>query len=331
LLSGSRPRRLAAILHQLPTLLSAVSGLFTVRVKSQSYFTTGDLPPIRSSWRQAPWDPRPVIFFPTEQSVARNCCPPLLAKSFSGPSPAGLMTIFYRIRFDTSPTWRATSPYLLYIAQEQCGPVIPPGAEFPFRRLLSAGPRHTGSAWTAQKTSFPTVAPLLRVSLTPQFLLSANTSWTSGRYSCPCAMKTYVGVDVQIHKPQMPLAGHCVHGAKNVAITQKDQPLLSSKRRPPISKHINGLGKHIILVMGPETKNECAGEGQRQSTGPGPRRLVLPRNCCYTYHHNRQPLWSSGQSSWLQIQRTRVRPDFLRSSGSGTGSSQPCEDNRGAT
>jgi hypothetical protein len=46
-----------------------------------------------------------------------------------------------------------------------------------------------------------------------------------------------------------------------------------------------------------------------------------------------QPLWSSGQSSWLQIQRTRVQfsalPDFLRSSGSGTGSTQPREDNWG--
>jgi hypothetical protein len=35
------------------------------------------------------------------------------------------------------------------------------------------------------------------------------------------------------------------------------------------------------------------------------------------------PLWSSGQSSWLQIQRSRVQfmtlPDFPRSSGSGTG------------
>jgi hypothetical protein len=34
-------------------------------------------------------------------------------------------------------------------------------------------------------------------------------------------------------------------------------------------------------------------------------------------------LWSSGQSSWLHIQRSRVRfpalPYFLRSSGSGTG------------
>jgi hypothetical protein len=42
-----------------------------------------------------------------------------------------------------------------------------------------------------------------------------------------------------------------------------------------------------------------------------------------------------GQRSWLQTQRTRVwfpaLPDFLRSSGSGTGSTQPREDNWGAT
>jgi hypothetical protein len=48
-----------------------------------------------------------------------------------------------------------------------------------------------------------------------------------------------------------------------------------------------------------------------------------------------QPLWSSGQSSWLQMQRSRVRlpalPDFfLRSSGSGTGSTQPRDDSWGA-
>jgi hypothetical protein len=49
----------------------------------------------------------------------------------------------------------------------------------------------------------------------------------------------------------------------------------------------------------------------------------------------RQPMLSSGQSSWLQIQRSRVRfpalPDFLRSSASGTASTQPREDNGGAT
>jgi hypothetical protein len=43
------------------------------------------------------------------------------------------------------------------------------------------------------------------------------------------------------------------------------------------------------------------------------------------------PLWSSCHSSWLQIQRCRVRspdlPDFLRSSESGRGSTQPRQYN----
>jgi hypothetical protein len=41
----------------------------------------------------------------------------------------------------------------------------------------------------------------------------------------------------------------------------------------------------------------------------------------------RPPLWSSGPTSWLQTQRFRVRllalQDFLSSSGSGAGSTQP--------
>jgi hypothetical protein len=49
----------------------------------------------------------------------------------------------------------------------------------------------------------------------------------------------------------------------------------------------------------------------------------------------RLPLWSGGKGSWLQIQRSQVRflklLDFLSSSGSGTGSTQPCEYNWGAT
>ena len=53
------------------------------------------------------------------------------------------------------------------------------------------------------------------------------------------------------------------------------------------------------------------------------------------YNATWPPLWSSGQSFWLQLQRSRVRfpalPDFLSSSGSGTGSTHPREVNWGAT
>jgi hypothetical protein len=39
--------------------------------QSQSYFTTGGLPPNSSSWRQAPWDPRPDLFF--QLNSCGNC------------------------------------------------------------------------------------------------------------------------------------------------------------------------------------------------------------------------------------------------------------------
>jgi hypothetical protein len=32
--------------------------------------------------------------------------------SLSGPSPAGIVAMFYCLRFETPPTWRARSPYL---------------------------------------------------------------------------------------------------------------------------------------------------------------------------------------------------------------------------
>jgi hypothetical protein len=48
---------------------------------------------------------------------------------------------------------------------------------------------------------------------------------------------------------------------------------------------------------------------------------------CFAHSVHGPPLWSSGQSSWLQIQRSRVRfpalPDLLRSCGSVTGARQP--------
>ena len=59
--------------------------------------------------------------------------------------------------------------------------------------------------------------------------------------------------------------------------------------------------------------------------------LVLHIQISISLFFLRLPLWSSGQSFWLQIQRSRVRfpalPDFLSSSGSGTGSTQPREVN----
>jgi hypothetical protein len=46
------------------------------------------------------------------RSVVYNCCWSLPAQSFSGPSPTGVMTILYCLRFETFPTSRARSLYL---------------------------------------------------------------------------------------------------------------------------------------------------------------------------------------------------------------------------
>jgi hypothetical protein len=45
-------------------------------------------------------------------SVVYNCWWSSPAQSFSGESPTGLMTIFYCLRIESPPTWRARSPYL---------------------------------------------------------------------------------------------------------------------------------------------------------------------------------------------------------------------------
>jgi hypothetical protein len=53
-------------------------------------------------------------------STIYNCCWSSPEHSFLGPSPAGLVTIFYCLRFETPPTWRVRYPYL-----------YPPGTEWP--------------------------------------------------------------------------------------------------------------------------------------------------------------------------------------------------------
>jgi hypothetical protein len=45
-------------------------------------------------------------------SVIYNCCWSSPVQSFSGPSPTGLMTTIYCLRFETPLTWRARSPHL---------------------------------------------------------------------------------------------------------------------------------------------------------------------------------------------------------------------------
>jgi hypothetical protein len=61
----------------------------------------------RSLWRE-------------DECVVYNCCWSSPAQSFSGPSSAGLIIIFYCLRFETLPTWRVRSPYL-----------YPPGTGWP--------------------------------------------------------------------------------------------------------------------------------------------------------------------------------------------------------
>jgi hypothetical protein len=90
---------------------------FKLSIQSQSYFMIGGLLPISLSWRQAPWDSRPVFFLQLNTcshrpSAVYNCCWSSPVQPFSGPSPSRLMTAFYCLRFETPPTWRARSLYL---------------------------------------------------------------------------------------------------------------------------------------------------------------------------------------------------------------------------
>jgi hypothetical protein len=54
-------------------------------------------------------------------SAVYNCCWSSPAQSFSGQNPAGLMTTFYCLRFETPLTWKARSPYLYHPGTERPG------------------------------------------------------------------------------------------------------------------------------------------------------------------------------------------------------------------
>jgi hypothetical protein len=126
------------------------------RCQSQSYFATGGLPPICSSWRQSPWDSRPV-FFLTEHLRSQSLCNILSNESLdlsftiaAGPRQRSHSQV--RVPRDSYPPFTVSDSRLpqfrgpglrIYISQEQAGPVIPPGTGFPFRRLL----RLAGLRW----------------------------------------------------------------------------------------------------------------------------------------------------------------------------------------
>jgi hypothetical protein len=63
----------------------------------------------------------------TSSSVLWVCRLQLLlvspAQSFSDPSPGGLLTTFYCLRFETPPTWRARSP--VFISPKIMAPLYP--------------------------------------------------------------------------------------------------------------------------------------------------------------------------------------------------------------
>jgi hypothetical protein len=136
---------------------------------SQSYFKTGGLTSVSSSWRQAPWYSRPVFscnwtlavivlmqhsLWRGGRSVVHNYYWSSPLQSFSGPSPTWFMTIFYCLIFDTPPTLRDRSR--IYIPPEHGDPITPPGTGFPFRRLLR--PAYSPSARTNRKHSSSIVA-----------------------------------------------------------------------------------------------------------------------------------------------------------------------------
>jgi hypothetical protein len=96
---------------------------------------------------------------------------------------------------------------------------------------------------------------------------------------------------------------------------------------------------HVLLlrVYGPLPRNGCFSSFTVLALSKYATILISLETTCFVglLPAIRHPLWSSGQSFWLQIQRSRVRfpalPDILRSRESGTGSTQRRENNWGAT
>jgi hypothetical protein len=129
----SRSHWLATVSQLPPTVLTAVWRLFS-KTKSKLCYDQWSVGQSLLGWSihlgpktRFLWVPdscgvadveRPL--WREDTSVIYNRCWPLPAQSVSGPSPLGLMTIFWCLRLESSPTWRARSAYL-----------YPPGTGWP--------------------------------------------------------------------------------------------------------------------------------------------------------------------------------------------------------
>jgi hypothetical protein len=98
----------------------------------------------------------------------------------------------------------------------------------------------------------------------------------------------------------------------------------------------NGVSDHHSKSEGNETKLRR----NPDAAGEAVKGIQFKQICRLKYSTrftsvSRPPLWSNGQSSWLQTQRYRVRlpalADFLCSSVSATGSTQPLEEKWGTS
>jgi hypothetical protein len=144
------------IVHPVAIFFTAMSRKLLLLGNSQSYFTTGSLPPISLSWRQAPWDPRPEFLFSNRTVAVIVLMQHPLGREMglSFTIAAGPRQCSSQIRLPpgswphvTVSDWRLPQPEgpgpHIYIPQEQSGPVIPPSTGFPFRHLL----RLAGLQW----------------------------------------------------------------------------------------------------------------------------------------------------------------------------------------
>jgi hypothetical protein len=95
------------------TLSTSDHSTLILQSESGSYITTDGQSASLSCSKAPMWGLRPYIYYcgfanaelslwREDESVVYNCCWASPAQSFSGPSPVGLVTIFYCLRFETS-------------------------------------------------------------------------------------------------------------------------------------------------------------------------------------------------------------------------------------